>query len=75
MILVIIQFFVLDDHIECSWGDVRQGKVGPKVIWDQLEGALDRMLGQKDISMIEWKPYIFLMYEAIDEICRPFNDV
>ncbi|CAG2168051.1 unnamed protein product [Oppiella nova] len=70
-----INIFILDDHMETTWGDINR-KVKAKEIYGQLHEVCDKLLnpGNRSIRMHDWKPYMLGAYAIYEDLLSAYND-
>ena len=76
----VIKFFfmitIVDDHVDCKWGDVARNGVNAQEIMSQLGAISDRILNKdKFTSISNWKPYVVYFYAIFENISQDLNAV
>ncbi|CAG2168831.1 unnamed protein product [Oppiella nova] len=71
-----INIFILDDHMETTWGDINRKEVKAKEIYGQLHEVCDKLSdpGNRSIRMHEWKPYMLAVYAIYEDLVSAYND-
>ena len=69
-------FFIIDDQVECKWGQVARKEEEAEKIWDQVDQCFQRLIeGTARVSMAEWKPYIVALYISLEHMFQVYNPV
>ncbi|CAG2113761.1 unnamed protein product [Medioppia subpectinata] len=82
LIKLILNLFVLDDHMETPYGDIDRRMPEAETIFGQLYRVYDKLLQPTDradqpeyVSFHAWKPYVLGAYAIYDKVFTAYNDV
>ncbi|CAG2113515.1 unnamed protein product, partial [Medioppia subpectinata] len=78
LLRAVIAFFVLDDHLEAPYGDVKRRVPEAQAIIGQLYAVYAKLLnetGQLHVPAHTWKPYMLATYAIYNDIFSVYNDV
>ena len=75
LVKIYMTFTCMDDHTECSWGDMAYNSTKAHLIWQQAINGLEKV-GNRDrfISMSNWKPYTLLWFAVFEEVCQDIDE-
>ncbi len=60
----------LDNKLET---EMKNNERIAKVLYEQLVESFDKLFGEKNVSMLEWKPYIVALHIVFDAVFSTFS--